>query len=80
MNFEYICDKLELSQEQREIMREIAKKESALRGSLVRCGVYHKAIDKIVNKADFDKLPSDDAILDNMVQETWGAFITRKGE
>lgn len=74
-----IIDKLNLSQEQREIYKEIEKKEVNLRRALGRCGVHHTAIDKIINKTDFDKIPDDDAMLDSIIQETWADFIIKKG-
>lgn len=74
-----IISKLDLSQEQREIYQELVKKENTLRSALVRCGVHYMAIDKIINKADFDKIPDDNALLDSMIQETWGDFIIKKG-
>jgi hypothetical protein len=53
----------------------LEQKENILKSALVKCGVHSKAIDKIINATDLNKLPDNIDTLQEQIKETWNDFI-----
>lgn len=70
---------LQLTPEQATVYKDLERRYKALQGALIRCGVYYKAIPRIIEKSDLMQVDTENpTALDAHICNSWAGLITKK--